>query len=145
MRLDKLPKLRGISKKAKRLGRGYSSGKGGHTVGRGSKGQKARGKVKLEFEGGQLPLIKRVPHKRGFRRFSAENVVINVHALNIFDDHSEIDEKDFVKKGVIKVLPRGGIKILGSGEIKKKIKLKKGIKYSQKAKEKIEKAGGTVV
>lgn len=66
--LAHLPKLRGKQGKAKRIGRGYGSGKGGHTVGRGQKGQKARRKVKPGFEGGQLPLGKRLPVRRGFKR-----------------------------------------------------------------------------
>ena len=84
MKLDQLPKI--TTKKKKRLGRGYGSGKGGHTVGRGAKGQKARGKVKLGFEGGQLPLIKRLPLKRGkgkFKSFKKKPLVVNVRFLNL--------------------------------------------------------------
>ena len=144
MKLSNLPKLKGIRRKAKRVGRGYSSGKGGHTVGRGSKGLKARGKVPLGFEGGQLPLHQRLPHKRGFKRaFSDEVAILNLENLSGWDPTVEVNPKNLLEKGVIDRIPKGGVKILGDGEVEKKLTVE-GVKLSESAKEKILKAGGKI-
>ena len=144
MKLSNLPKLKGKRRKAKRVGRGYSSGKGGHTVGRGSKGLKARGKVPLGFEGGQLPLHQRLPHKRGFKRaFSDEVVILNLENLSGWDPTVEVSPKNLLEKGVIDKIPKGGVKILGDGEVEKKLTVE-GVKLSESAKEKILKAGGKI-
>ncbi len=144
MNLHNLPKLKGKRRKAKRVGRGYSSGKGGHTVGRGSKGQKARGKVKLGFEGGQLPLHRRLPHKRGFKRaFRDEVEILNVGDLNRWDPKTVVSPQNLLEVGLIDRIPKGGVKILGDGELKKKLTVK-DVKLSEAAKEKILEAGGTI-
>ena len=144
MDLNNLPKLRGKSRKAKRVGRGYGSGKGGHTVGRGSKGLKARGKVPLGFEGGQLPLYQRLPHKRGFNRaFSDEVEILNVEDLNRWDEKTVVSPKNLLETGLIDRIPKGGVKILGDGEIEKKLTIE-GVNLSKTAADKILKAGGEI-
>lgn len=144
MALHELPKLKGKKRSAKRVGRGYGSGKGGHTVGRGAKGQKARGKVKLGFEGGQLPLYKRLPHKKGFKRaFRDEVAILNVEQLEKFDAGSVVSPQSLIEAGFFKDIPKGGVKILGDGEIEKKLIIE-GVKLSATAKSKILKAGGDV-
>ncbi len=144
MELHNLPKLKGKKRKAKRVGRGYGSGKGGHTVGRGSKGQKARSKVPLGFEGGQRPLYKSLPKKRGFKRAFADKVdVLNVSDLDRWDEKKEVNPKNLLNAGLIDKIPKGGVKILGDGEVEKKLQVR-GVKLSKTAEEKIIKAGGTV-
>ncbi len=144
MDLSNLPKLKGKRRPAKRVGRGYGSGKGGHTVGKGQKGQKVRGKIKLGFEGGQLPLHRRLPHKRGFKRAFREEVkILNVADLNHWDEKMEVNPQNLLAKGLVDRIPKGGVKILGDGEVKKKLQVQ-GVKLSETAKEKILKAGGTV-
>jgi len=144
MDLSNLPKLKGKRRPAKRVGRGYGSGKGGHTVGKGQKGQKVRGKIKLGFEGGQLPLHRRLPHKRGFKRAFREEVkILNVADLNHWDEKMEVNPQNLLAKGLVDRIPKGGVKILGGGEVKKKLQVQ-GVKLSETAKEKILKAGGTV-
>ena len=140
--LSNLKKIK--RRKAKRVGRGYGSGKGGHTVGRGAKGQKARGKVPAKFEGGQLPLIKRLPHKRGFKNpFSKRPLVLNVSFFERFKGGSEISPKSLVKNGFLKKVPKDGIKVLGMGKLSKKLNFK-GFLYSKSAKKKIEEVEGKV-
>ena len=143
----KLPKI--IKRGKKRLGRGYGSGKGGHTVGRGQKGQKARGKIGILFEGVKMKksLIKRLPLRRGKGKFKAKNkpLVVNLKALNILPDLSVVDVSLLIDKGIIdrSDAKNYGVKILGDGEIKKKLIIKMPI--SKKAAQKIKKAGGKVV
>ena len=91
-----------------------------------------------------MPRVKRLPHKRGFKRTSKRYKAVNVSRLNIFEEGSVVDEKALLEKGLIASLSKKGVKILGLGELTKKISLKKGIKYSKNAKIKIEKVGGTV-
>ena len=126
----------------KRLGRGHGSGLG-KTSGRGQKGQKSRsgGGTRPGFEGGQMPLYRRIP-KRGFTNRNSKDIVgINVSRLNIFDDDSEVTIDTLIEKNIIKN-PRDGVKILGNGELTKKLNVK--VNASSKAAiEKIEKAGGT--
>ena len=124
-----------------RRGRGHGSGNG-KTAGKGHKGQKARsGAPRPGFEGGQMPLYRRIP-KRGFKnRNTKEIVAINVSVLERFEDGATVDVKALKEAGVIKN-PRDGVKILGNGELTKKLNVKVDA-YSASAKEKIEALGGT--
>lgn len=144
MELSKLSKT--TTKSKKRVGRGYGSGRG-KTAGRGTKGQKARGKVKLGFEGGQLPLIKRLPLQRGkgkFKSFKTKPLVVNVKLLNLLPKDEVVDLKTLVKYKILKEdeAKKFGVKILGDGELKKPLVVK--LPCSKGAIEKIEKAGGKV-
>ena len=125
-----------------RRGRGHGSGNG-KTAGKGHKGQKARsGAPRPGFEGGQMPLYRRI-QKRGFKnRNSLEIVGINVDALNRFENDTEVTVATLVEAGIIKN-PRDGVKILGNGELTKKLTVKVNA-CSAGAKEKIEALGGTV-
>lgn len=142
--LHSLPKLKGKIQKSKRVGRGYGSGKGGHTAGRGTKGQKARSKVRLGFEGGQNPLYKALPKTRGFKPISRQvYTVVNINDLERkFKSGAVISRNELINAGLIKKQDRN-VKILADGEIKKKFTIK-GMKISKSAKEKIEKAGGKI-
>ena len=124
-----------------RRGRGYGSGNG-KTAGKGHKGQKARsGSPRPGFEGGQMPLYRRIP-KRGFTNINTKNIVgINVTALERFDNDTVVTVETLLEAGVIKN-PRDGVKILGNGEITKKLTVKVDA-FSEGAKSKIEAAGGT--
>jgi large subunit ribosomal protein L15 len=124
-----------------RRGRGHGSGNG-KTAGKGHKGQKARsGAPRVGFEGGQMPLYRRIP-KRGFKnRNSKEIVSINLTALERFEDGATVDVEALLNAGVIKN-PRDGVKILGNGELTKKLTVKVDA-FSASAKEKIEAVGGT--
>ncbi len=144
MELHNLPKLKGKKRKAKRVGRGHGSGKGSHTVGRGSKGLKARGKVPLGFEGGQLPLYQRLPHKRGFKRaFGDEVEILNVENLSRWDSKVIVNPENLLEAGLIDRIPKGGVKILGDGEVGKKLTIR-DVSLSKTAEEKILEAGGTI-
>ncbi|MBQ9937480.1 MAG: 50S ribosomal protein L15 [Oscillospiraceae bacterium] len=141
MKLFELSPAEGSTKKAYRKGRGAASGNG-KTAGKGHKGQKARsgGGVRPGFEGGQMPLARRIP-KRGFNNIFATNYVgINVDALNRFEDGSVVDEAAIVSAGLVKKT-LDGVKILGRGELNRKLTVKV-TKFSATAREKIEKAGG---
>ena len=124
-----------------RRGRGHGSGNG-KTAGKGHKGQKARsGSPRPGFEGGQMPLYRRIP-KRGFTNINTKNIVgINVTALERFDNDTVVTVETLLEAGVIKN-PRDGVKILGNGEITKKLTVKVDA-FSEGAKSKIEAAGGT--
>ena len=124
-----------------RRGRGHGSGNG-KTAGKGHKGQKARsGAPRPGFEGGQMPLFRRLP-KRGFKNINHKNIVgINVSALEVFDDGAVVDVQALKDKGIIKK-ELDGVKILGNGEITKKLTVKANA-FSAAAKEKIEALGGT--
>ncbi len=124
-----------------RRGRGHGSGNG-KTAGKGHKGQKARsGAPRPGFEGGQMPLYRRIP-KRGFKnRNSKEIVAINLSALEVFDNGMTVDVDTLIEKGIIKK-PLDGVKILGNGEFTKKLDVKVNA-FSASAKEKIEALGGT--
>ena len=124
-----------------RRGRGHGSGNG-KTAGKGHKGQKARsGATRPGFEGGQMPLYRRIP-KRGFTNINTKNIVgINVTALERFDNDTVVTVETLLEAGVIKN-PRDGVKILGNGEITKKLTVKVDA-FSEGAKSKIEAAGGT--
>ena len=141
MKLNELKPAAGSRSKRLRKGRGLSSGHG-FTSGRGTKGQKAHGKTRLGFEGGQMPLYRRLP-KRGFTNIFAKKIVsINVDRLNIFENGTEITPEVLLEARVIsKVMD--GVKILGNGNIEKSLTIK-GCKLSKSAIEKIEAAGGKV-
>ncbi len=123
-----------------RRGRGHASGNG-KTAGKGHKGQKARsGAPRIGFEGGQMPLYRRIP-KRGFlNRNTKEIVVINVSALEVFDNGTDVTVETLIDKGIIKN-PKDGVKILGHGDFTKKLNVKVNA-FSASAKEKIEALGG---
>ena len=123
-----------------RRGRGHGSGNG-KTAGKGHKGQKARsGAPRPGFEGGQLPLYRRLP-KRGFTNINSKNIVgIGVDRLNAFEDGAEVTVAALVEKGIVSN-PRDGVKILGNGELTKKLDVKVNA-YSASAAEKIQAAGG---
>jgi large subunit ribosomal protein L15 len=143
MKLHELKPAAGSRKAPKRIGRGTGSGFG-RNAGKGEKGQKARsgGGVRPGFEGGQMPLYRRLP-KRGFTNIFAKKIVsINVDRLNVFEDGTEVTVDVLVKKGVISS-PKDGVKILGNGDITKKLTVKVN-KFSKVAAEKIEAAGGKV-
>lgn len=144
MNLNSLPKARENSKK--RLGQGHGSGRG-KTSGRGTKGQKSRGKISLSFEGGALPLIKRLPFRRGKGRnksFKTIPYVINVGRLNSLPKNSIVDVDMLVKSGMLpKGAKRDGVKILGDGKLD--VSLSVNLPVSKSALQKIEKAGGKVV
>ncbi len=141
MNLHELSPAEGSKKSSKRIGRGHGSG-WGKTAGKGHKGQKARsgGSIRPGFEGGQMPLQRRVP-KRGFNNIFAKNIVaINVSALEAFDDGAEVTTEAIIEKGIVKK-SYDGIKILGNGTLTKKLNVKVAA-YSESAKQKIEAAGG---
>ncbi len=143
MRQDELAPAPGSKKDRKRVGRGDGSGHGTYS-GRGCKGQKSRAGYKMRpgFEGGQLPLIKRLPQKRGFTNiFRTEYNVININKLNVFEAGSEVTPESLVAAGIVKSL-RHPIKILSDGDINHPLTIKAN-KFSAAAKAKIEAAGGT--
>lgn len=143
MKLAELKPAEGAKEKSFRVGRGHGSGNG-KTAGRGHKGQKARsgGGVRPGFEGGQMPLYRRLP-KRGFtNRNTKEIVVVNVGRLNVFEDGDVVTIASLVEKGIVGN-PRDGVKVLGNGELEKKLTVKVTA-VSQGAKEKIEALGGSV-
>jgi large subunit ribosomal protein L15 len=144
MNLSNLKPRPGSRHRVKRLGSGESSGKG-KTSGKGHKGQKARsgGSIRLGFEGGQMPLIRRVP-KRGFNNavFKTRWAIVNLGALNAFESGATVDEQALLKAHVIRK-PYDGVKILGSGELTRKLTVVAN-HASASAKAAIEKAGGTL-
>lgn len=134
----------GSRKDRKRVGRGDGSGNGTYS-GRGSKGQKSRAGYKMRpgFEGGQLPLIKRLPRKRGFTNiFRIEYSTVSVGKLSAFESGSEVDLEKMVAAGLVKSL-RKPVKVLADGDIKHPLMVKAN-KFSASAKAKIEAAGGMV-
>jgi large subunit ribosomal protein L15 len=144
MKLNELSPAPGAKKERNRVGRGMGSGNG-KTSGRGHKGQNARsgGGVRPGFEGGQMPLYLRLP-KVGFNnsRFAKEYVVVNVSELDRFEDGTEVTRELLKASGIISKY-KDGVKILGRGELNKKLTVKVD-KFSASAAEKIEKAGGKV-
>ena len=143
MKLHELKPAAGSKKAPKRIGRGTGSGLG-RNAGKGEKGQNARsgGGVRPGFEGGQMPLYRRLP-KRGFTNpFTKEFVSINVDRLNIFENGTEITPELLLEKRVISKV-KDGVKILGNGTVEKSLTVK-GCKFSKSAIEKIEAAGGKV-
>ena len=143
VRQDNLSPPPGSKQARKRVGRGDGSGHGTYS-GRGSGGQKSRAgyKIRPGFEGGQLPLIKRLPRKRGFVNiFRTEYSIVNIEELNVFESEGEVTPEKLAAAGVIKSL-RHPIKILAKGELNHPLMVKAN-KFSASAKAKIEAAGGT--
>ena len=144
MRLHNLKPRPGSKHRRKRLGQGESSGRG-KTAGRGGKGQTARSgsSIRIGFEGGQMPLIRRIP-KRGFNntRFATKYVAVNLSDLNEFEDGANVDEAALRAVGLANGTS-DGVKILGTGELTKKLKVSASA-FSASAKAKIEAKGGTV-
>lgn len=141
MKIHELTPALDSNKAVKRIGRGHGSGNG-KTAGKGHKGQNARsgGGVRIGFEGGQMPLARRIP-KRGFNNiFAAKYAIVNVSDLNKFKDGTVVDTELLVASGLVKKV-NDGVKILGNGELTAKLTVK-AAKFSQSAVEKIEKAGG---
>lgn len=144
MRQNELSPAPGATHNRKRVGRGNGSGHGTYS-GRGAKGQKARAgyRIKPGFEGGQLPLVKRLPQKRGFVNiFRMEYSVVNLDKLNIFESGSEVTPEKLVAAGLLKS-PGQPVKILATGDITHPLQVK-AHKFSLAAKAKIEAAGGSV-
>jgi large subunit ribosomal protein L15 len=144
MLLEKLSPPSGSKRARKRVGRGDGSGRGTYS-GRGSKGQKSRAGYKMRpgFEGGQLPLIKRLPEKRGFHNpFRTEYSTVKIGDLGIFEPESEVTPEKLAAAGIVKSL-RQPVKILADGEISHPLVVKAN-KFSAAAKAKIEAAGGKV-
>ena len=141
MKLNELSPAQGSAKAAWRKGRGPGSGNG-KTAGKGHKGQNARsgGGVRPGFEGGQLPLYRKLP-KRGFKnRFAVNYAIVNVAALNKFEDGAVVDLDALVAAKIVRK-PLDGLKVLGNGELTKKLTVKATV-FSATAKEKIEAVGG---
>jgi large subunit ribosomal protein L15 len=144
VRQDNIAPAPGSRRAAKRVGRGNGSGHGTYS-GRGSKGQKVRAGYKMRpgFEGGQLPLIKRLPRKRGFTNiFRTEYSIVNTGALNVFASGSEVTPETMLAASIIKTL-KNPVKVLGNGDIDRPLTVK-AHKFSASARAKIEAAGGTV-
>ena len=143
MKLHELSPQEGSVKERFRKGRGAGSGNG-KTAGKGHKGQNARsgGGVRPGFEGGQLPLYRKLP-KRGFKnaRFAKQYTVINVQSLNKFNDGEVVDAAALLSLGIIGDVQCNGVKVLGEGELTKKLTVKAAV-FSANAKEKIEAVGG---
>jgi len=142
VRQDELSPAPGSKQRRKRVGRGDGSGHGTYS-GRGCKGQKSRSghRMRPGFEGGQLPLIKRLPQKRGFTNiFRTEYSIVNISKLNIFESGSEVTPEKLVAARIVKSL-RHPIKILADGDINRPLVVKAN-KFSAAAKAKIEAAGG---
>lgn len=141
MKLNELSPAAGSTQVGKRKGRGTGTGNG-KTAGRGHKGQKARsgGGVRIGFEGGQMPLARRIP-KRGFHNIFARPLsFVNISALEKFEDGAEVDAKALLSAGILSEC-RYGVKILGNGALTKKLTVRASA-FSESAKQKIEAAGG---
>ncbi|MCS7239766.1 MAG: 50S ribosomal protein L15 [Candidatus Bipolaricaulota bacterium] len=143
MNLNDLRPRPGAKHRVKRVGRGYGSGHGGHESGRGTKGQGARAGVRMRpgYEGGQTPLWMRFP-KRGFRNpLAKEYAIVDIGVLEKhFSPGEEVTLEKLMAKGIVKD-PKGGLKVLGEGELTKPL-IVKAQKFSRRAREKIEAAGG---
>jgi large subunit ribosomal protein L15 len=143
MKIHELSPAPGSKKEPKRVGRGHGSG-WGKTAGKGHKGQNARsgGGVRIGFEGGQMPLKRRIP-KRGFNNkiFATEYAIVNIASLESFKDGSVVDAEALKSRGIIKKV-RDGVKVLGDGDLTKSLTVKAAA-FSDSARKKIERAGGT--
>ena len=143
---NKLPKI--VKGRPKRIGRGIGSGKGGHTVGRGQKGQKTRDNISILFEGVKVKksLIKRLPLRRGKEKFapSGKPIIVKLSLLNIFNTGEEVSLESLIKKNIVreKDVREVGVKVLGDGELKKKLII--SVSISKSAAKKVEKAGGKI-
>ncbi len=144
---DLLPKI--VKRSNKRVGRGIGSGKGGHTSGRGQKGQKSRTKISILFEGTKVKksLIKRLPLKRGKDKFKAKGkpIIVTLSLLNLFGSQEEVTIESLIKKNIVHEgdAKAFGVKILGGGDFNKKLTVK--VPVSKSAAKKIEKAGGKII
>ena len=143
MKLHQMSPAINSTTKAKRLGRGVGSGLG-KTSGKGHKGQNARsgGGVRPGFEGGQMPLIRRLP-KRGFnnKQFAKEYTIVNVSELNVFENNTEVTVEKLIEKNIIKKVAPYGLKVLGRGNLEKAL-IVRANKFTDSAIQKINKAGG---
>ena len=144
MFMNELSPMPGSTHVAKRKGRGVGTGNG-KTAGRGQKGQKSRsgGGVRVGFEGGQMPLARRLP-KRGFTNiFAKEYSTVNIEALNGFEDGTVVTAELLKEKRIISKIEKDGLKVLGRGELTKRLDVK-AAKFTETAQKAIEAAGGTV-
>ena len=143
MKLHQMSPAINSTTKAKRLGRGVGSGLG-KTSGKGHKGQNARsgGGVRPGFEGGQMPLIRRLP-KRGFnnKQFAKEYTIVNVSELNVFENNTEVTVEKLIEKNIIKKVAPYGLKVLRNGNLEKAL-IVRANKFTDSAIQKINKAGG---
>lgn len=141
MKLHELKPAPGSTTAPKRLGRGIGSGLG-KTSGKGHKGAKARsgGGKRPGFEGGQMPLVRRLPKRGFFNPFRTEYVAVNVSRLEVFEDGATVSPVELIQMGIIKKI-EDGVKIMGSGELTRKLTVQAN-KFTATAKEKIEAAGG---
>jgi len=142
-----LPRV--VQRRRKRLGRGYGSGKGGHTSGRGQKGQKSRGHIGVMFEGLKIKksLLKKLPLVRGKDKFKAhpKPIIVKLSLLNLLPAKATVDLELLVKEGIVngEDAKEVGVKILGGGELKKALNIK--VPISRSAAKTVEKAGGKIV
>jgi len=142
-----LPKV--VQRRSKRVGRGYGSGKGGHTSGRGQKGQKSRGHIGIMFEGLKIKksLLKKLPLMRGKDKFKAhpKPIIVKLSFLNLLPAKANVDIELLVKEGIVngEDAKEVGVKILGGGELKKALNIK--VPISRSAAKVVEKAGGKIV
>ena len=141
MKLHELSPAAGSTAPAWRKGRGAGSGNG-KTAGKGHKGQNARsgGGVRPGFEGGQIPLYRKLPKRGFYNQFSTKYAIVNVEALNVFEDGATVNLAALIEKGIIRKA-YDGLKVLGNGDITKKLTVEATV-FSATAKEKIEAAGG---
>lgn len=143
MNLENLPKT--TERKKKRLGQGHGSGRG-KTAGRGTKGQKARNKIPIDFEGGALPLIKRLPFMRGKGKNKAfkKNIIVNLKSLNLLKKGTVVDIETLIKNKIVreKDAKTYGVKILGDGEILTPLIIR--LPISKSGAKKVEKVGGKI-
>lgn len=143
---EKLPKI--VEKRKKRVGRGIGSGKGGHTSGRGQKGQKTRDNLSILFEGVKVrkSLFKRLPLRRGKDKFKGKDkpIIVKLSLLNLYESGEEVNSESLVKKNIVGAedAKRFGVKILGGGELTKKLTIK--VPISKSAAKKVEKVGGKI-
>ncbi|MFY9232907.1 MAG: 50S ribosomal protein L15 [Fimbriimonadaceae bacterium] len=144
MNLHELKPTDGSTKKRRRVGRGIGSGMG-KTATRGTKGQKARRQIHPNFEGGQTPIQRRLPVKKGFRNINhKEYAIVNLDDLqNLFEAGAEVNPEILIKSGII-APNKDGVKVLGFGELKKKLSVS-AHKFSKSAQEAIAKAGGEAI
>ncbi|MEJ2347788.1 MAG: 50S ribosomal protein L15 [Patescibacteria group bacterium] len=144
---EKLQKT--VTRSKKRVGRGYGSGKGGHTAGRGQKGQKTRSKIGVLFEGIKVKksMIKRIPLQRGKGKFKSKDkpLVVKLGYLNLLPTGTKVEMETLIKQGIVKKddAQKYGVKILGDGELKKKLTI--ALPISKSAAKEVEKAGGKIV
>lgn len=143
----RLPKT--VTQRSKRVGRGFGSGKGGHTTGRGQKGQKARGKIGILFEGTKVKksLIKKLPLSRGKGKFHPDKgpIIVKLELLNLLPSGTHVDVDTLIKERIVREddAKQFGVKVLGNGTIKKKLIIE--IPISKSATRKIERSGGKVI